>query len=165
MVTFDEIKSGFWGPGGHGVQSPLTDEMVREAEDILGVTLPGELLELLRIQNGGVAAKGNCIFPTAVATSWAEGHIPFADLMGIGRTDGSLSLLNTPYLVEEWDLPEPLVLLSGDGHYWIGLDYRKVGPADEPEVTWFDTDSAEHVVVAPTFRSFVEGLGGEHGES
>jgi hypothetical protein len=53
-------------------------------------------------------------------------------LHGIGPAGqaGTTTLLDTPYLVQEWELPTPVVLLSGDGHYWIALDYRVV---DRPE--------------------------------
>lgn len=50
------------------------------------------------------------------------------------------------------------MLLSGDGHYWIGLDYRTCGNDGEPSVTWFDTDFGTELLLAGDFRSFVEGL-------
>ncbi|MET9675932.1 hypothetical protein ABZY68_22955 [Streptomyces sp. NPDC006482] len=78
--------------------------------------------------------------------------------MGIGTGGHGLSLLDTPYLVEEWGLPSPVVLLSGDGHYWVGLDYRAYGALREPSVTWFDTDSGAELPLAADFRAFVEGL-------
>ncbi|WP_243460428.1 hypothetical protein [Streptomyces sp. M54] len=56
MARFDEAMTTFWEDGGFGVHQPLTDEMVREAERALGVTLPLALLDLLRIQNGGIVA-------------------------------------------------------------------------------------------------------------
>ncbi|MEU4098832.1 SMI1/KNR4 family protein [Streptomyces sp. NPDC026673] len=158
MARFDEVKAAFWGDGDYGVQSPLTDEAVRDAECVLGVTLPAALLDLLRLRNGGSAAAGHNAFPTGRPTSWSEDHVPFADVMGIGRREGMLSLLDTPYLVAEWQLPSPIVLLCGDGHYWIGLDYRTCGPDGEPSVTWFDAELGTELALAGTFRAFVEGL-------
>ncbi|MEV6248733.1 hypothetical protein AB0M38_21360 [Streptomyces sp. NPDC051742] len=46
MARFDEVMATFWDDGDYGVQQPLTDEMVREAERALGVTLPSALLAL-----------------------------------------------------------------------------------------------------------------------
>ncbi|MCF3105750.1 SMI1/KNR4 family protein [Streptomyces roseoverticillatus] len=158
MGRFDEVMPTFWGDGDYGVQQPLTDEMAREAARVLDVTLPSALLDLLKVQNGGIVAAGHDAFLTRQPTSWSEDHVPFADLMGIGRRDGMTSLLDTPYLVEEWGLPAPLVLLSGDGHYWIGLDYRICGRDGEPSVTWFETDLEGELVPADDFRSFVEAL-------
>ncbi|MFF4330701.1 SMI1/KNR4 family protein [Streptomyces sp. NPDC048387] len=157
-ARFEEVKATFWGDGGYSVQPPLTDEMVREAERLLGVTLPSALLDLLRVQNGGDVAADHDAFPTSRPTSWSEDHVPFDGLMGIGRCDGTTSLLDTPYLVEEWGLPAPLVLLAGDGHCWIALDYRTCGRDGEPSVTWFETDLDTELVLAADFRSFVEGL-------
>ncbi|MFD9502578.1 SMI1/KNR4 family protein [Streptomyces sp. NPDC060035] len=158
MARFDEVKTAFWGDGEYGVQPALTDEATHEAEHLLRVTLPSDLLDLLRVQNGGSVTQERNAFPVSTPNSWSESHVPLADLMGIGRRDRMSSLLDTPYLAEEWELPSPVVLLSGDGHFWIGLDYRVCGRDGEPSVTWFDTDHAVEQALAGNFRSFVEGL-------
>lgn len=120
--------------------------------------LPDSLLELLTVRNGGSVSTDYDAFPTTEPTSWADDHVPFEDVMGIGATGDGLSLLDTPYLVTEWGLPSPVVLLSGDGHYWVALDYRKGGTSGEPSVTWFDTELRTELPLAPNFRSFVEAL-------
>ena len=152
---FEQVKAKFWSSGADGVRPNLTVEMVRAAEQTLGVRLPSALLDLLRIQNGGAVAAAWDAFPMAEPNSWSETHVPFDMLMGIGPHD---SILDTPYLVQEWGLPSPLVLLSGDGHCWVALDYRACGPAGEPSVTWFDTELETEAPLAPDFRSFVEAL-------
>jgi hypothetical protein len=157
VADFDEIKAVFWGDGTYAVQPPLTDEAVREAENLLGVSLPAALIDLLRVRNGGLVACGRRRFPTTAPTSWAADHVPLTDLMGIGRTKGVTSLLDAPYLIEEWELPAGLVPVSGDGHCWIALDYRE---SAEPTVTWVDTDLRAELALAPDFRSFIEGLTG-----
>ncbi|GAA2324968.1 SMI1/KNR4 family protein [Streptomyces kunmingensis] len=148
----------FWADGDLGVQPPLTDETVGEAERVLGVTLPSALTDLLWVQNGGIVADEHGAFPTGQPTSWSEGHVPFDALMGIGPSGQTPSLLDTPYLVTEWGLPSSIVLLSGDGHYWIGLDYRGCGPDGDPSVTWFDTDLDTDLTLAGVFKTFVEKL-------
>ena len=158
MNRFDEVVATFWNIGDIGVQEPLTDEMVQETESELGVTLPPTLLDLLRVQNGGIVADGHDAFPTSQPTSWSEDHVPLDHLMGIGRNERVASLLDTPYLVEEWGLSKSLVLLSGDGHCWIALDYRVCGRDGEPSVTWIETDLNAELALADDFRSFVEGL-------
>ncbi|MFD4641961.1 SMI1/KNR4 family protein [Lentzea sp. NPDC058436] len=145
----------FWTDGTHGVQAPLTDEAVREAEALLGVRLPEALLELLRVQNGGTVVDELSAHPTTERTSWAPDHVPFDSLLGIGTAEGTLSLLDTPYLVEEWGLPSPVVLLTGDGHTWIALDYREGG---EPSVVWLDADNESELPLAPDFTTFLNGL-------
>ncbi len=48
------------------------------------------------------------------------------------------------------------MLLDGDGHTWIALDYRK--PGREPPVIFIESDSKESTVLAPTFAAFFEAL-------
>ncbi|MFD3930212.1 SMI1/KNR4 family protein [Streptomyces sp. NPDC058614] len=158
MARFDEVKATFWGDGPHGVQPPLTDEAVQEAELELGVRLPTSFLDLLQGQNGGLVADRWDAFPTDVPTSWSEDHVPLDMMMGIGRHDDQLSLLDSPYLVKEWGLPSPVVLLSGDGHCWIPLDYRVCGRQGEPSVAWFDADWKSELTLAANFEAFMEGL-------
>lgn len=164
MARYDEVRAAFWGDG-DDVSPPLTDELVARAEDVLGVTLPADLLDLLRLRDGGAVADVWSALPTGRPTSWSESHVPFAELMGIGRLPatetgftGPMSLLDTPYLVAEWELPSPIVLLSGDGHWWIALDYRECGPRGEPSVTWFDAEDESELALAADFRSFVQAL-------
>ncbi|GAA3372916.1 SMI1/KNR4 family protein [Streptomyces racemochromogenes] len=138
-------------PVGDQAQPPLTDAVVEDAERRLGVRLPASLLEILRVRNGGVVADAWNAFPTEVPTSWSGN-------LGIGRHDGRLSMLDTAYLAEEWGSPSPLVLLSGDGHCWIALDYRGCAVDEEPSVTWFDVDDSSELPLAADFRAFVERL-------
>ncbi|MCX5214173.1 SMI1/KNR4 family protein [Kitasatospora sp. NBC_00240] len=159
MARFEDLQHVFRNTdSGVGVQPALSDQAVLEAEGLLNVTLPASLLDLLRQQNGGLVVSGRDAFPTSRPTSWASDHAPFDIVMGIGRREQTLSLLDNPYLVDEWGLPTEVVLLSGDGHYWIGLDYRTCGPRGEPSVVWFDTDADSELPLAPDFRSFVAGL-------
>ncbi|MDQ0794889.1 SMI1/KNR4 family protein [Streptomyces sp. B1I3] len=156
---FDEVRASFWDGGDHyGAQPPLSEEMAEDAQRLLGVRLPPLLLALLRVQNGGAVAAHRDAFPTGVPTSWSEDHVPFGELMGIGRRERMTSLLDTPYLVEEWGLPPAVVLLAGDGHCWVALDYRDCGPQGEPSVTWFEADPYAELVLAPDLASFVGGL-------
>jgi SMI1-KNR4 cell-wall len=155
VADFDEIKVAFWGDGTYDVQPPLTEEAIKEAEALLGVRLPAALLDLLRVQNGGMVACGRRRYPTTEPTSWADDHVPLPDLMGIGHTRGVTSLLDVPYLVEEWGLPAGVVPISGDGPTWVALDYRR---NSEPTVVWLE--DGREVALAPDFRSFVEGLTG-----
>ena len=58
-------------------------------------------------------------------------------------------------MIKEWGLPENLVLLCGDGHWWIALDYRK---GEVPSVTWFDTEIDQDIHLADSFSQFLNGL-------
>lgn len=135
---------------------PLTDEMVVVAEWELKVKLPPEYIALLRLQNGGYTHGFG--FPMTQRTTWAEDHVPLNALAGI-VTDRSIrtaqNILDTPYLTEEWGLSSRQVLLNGDGHWWITLDYRH---GAVPSVAWIDVECDEDVQVAPSFAKFLEGL-------
>jgi hypothetical protein len=160
VAPFDEVAASFWHTTiTHGMLRPLTQDMVSAAERVLGVTLPDDLLRLLRIQNGGVVADAWDACP-ADATFYADDHVPFDQLFGIGPAGevDALSLLDTPYLVQEWDLPTPCVLLSGQGHYWVALDYRICGSHGVPSVAWIDNEMEHELQLAPDFRAFAERL-------
>jgi hypothetical protein len=159
MTSFDRVAATFWHPGNDNLTlPPLTDRRLAQAQAELGVTLPAELVHLLRLRNGGVVADDWDACPAA-PNSWAPDHVPFDHLMGIAPPGhDTLSMLDTAYLVAEWDLPSPIVLLSGDGHTWTALDYRTCGPAGTPPVVWLTADLDADLQIAPDFRGFVERL-------
>lgn len=160
MASFDQVAVSFWHPEIERLRlPPLTDELIVDAEAQLGVTLPPDLIHLLRIQNGGVIADAWDACP-ADTNFYAEDHVSFDRLHGIGPAGQAqtITLLDTPYLVREWDLPSPVVLLSGQGHYWLALDYRDCGPAGQPRVVWIDNEMDHELTLAPNFRTFVERL-------
>lgn len=152
IITYPDIE----GPR-------LTDEMVHAAEETLGVTLPTAYLEELREANGGYLTEP-AAFPMSVPTRWADDHVPFMSLNGIpavgdaGPFGTGGGILATPYLTTEWGLPARLVLLCGEGHWWIALDYRAAGPHGEPSVVWIDVDGDEDIQIAENFATFRAGL-------
>ncbi|MVN79216.1 SMI1/KNR4 family protein [Hymenobacter sp. HMF4947] len=136
------------------VPPPLTTEFIQQAEQQLAVHLPADLLALLKQQNGGYTR--GFVYPMAHPTSWAENHVPFDELFGLLPSDrGGASILDSGYLTQEWGVPEKQVLLSGDGHWFITLDYRH---GSEPRVAWIDTEMEEDVPVADSFSTFLAGL-------
>lgn len=150
------IEAGdFWSSNYYG-HPPLTDEMVEVAERTLGVELPAEYIELLRIQNGGYT-KGFG-YPMTQRTTWSDNHVPFHDLAGIvvdPTISTPLNILNSSEMTEEWGIPPAQVLLSGDGHWWITLDYRT---GERPSIAWIDVECGEDIQVAPSFAAFLDGL-------
>ena len=132
-------------------QTILTEELIAFAEEQLQVKLPAKFLHLLRQQNGGA------IMPLAFAptepNSWADDHVQIDAFYGIALNAG---ILLTPYLLQEWDLPEGLVLFAGDGHHWFAFDYRKA--TDNPPITYIEPDSDVDFVLASNFETFLQGL-------
>ena len=148
-------KSKFWGTN-HYNHPPLTEEMIAVAEKSLDVKLPALLIELLRIQNGGYTA--GFAFPMTQRTSWSPDHIPFTELYGIVLdpfNETTQNMMDTGYMTDEWGLPVKQVLLTGEGHWWITLDYRE---SQIPCVRWIDVECNEEVVVAEDFDTFINRL-------
>lgn len=145
----------FWDNNCH-TKEPLTTEMVGYAEKSLNVKLPQRLIDLLLIQNGGYT-KGFA-FPMTESTTWSDTHVPLDELFGIAISqsiDRAQNILDTEYLIEEWGLPEKQVLICGDGHWWITLDYRN---SDIPSVRWIDCECDEDIHIADTFEDFIDKL-------
>jgi len=147
--------SEFWGNNYYKHPS-LTNEMIQFAQESFDIKLPALLIDLLKIQNGGYTQ--GFVFPMNRRTSWSANHVPFDSLSGI-VTDPSIktaqNILDTEYMIKEWDLPEKQVLLTGDGHWWITLDYRN---GVNPTVCWIDVDSEEDIELAASFEDFFNGL-------
>lgn len=141
---------------------PLTDEMVARAEETLGRSLPSSYLELMRRCNGGYL-RDTCV-PTSRPTSWAPDHVSVRAIFGVpavddnGRFGTGAGLLSTPYMISEWGLPNDVVLLDGDGHTWIALDYRGTGEGEEPPVVWLDVERDDELTIALSFGELVRSL-------
>jgi len=78
------------------------------------------------------------------------------EIAGIGSE--GVSLLESFALNAEWEQPDELVLLSGDGHWWIALDYRERGREAEPPVVFYENGSdgaPDDLRLADSFREFV----------
>ncbi|MDQ0271640.1 SMI1/KNR4 family protein [Cytobacillus purgationiresistens] len=131
---------------------PATDAEIIEAEKQLKVKLPDSYIRLVKEQNGGRSIHN--AFPTKVATSWEEDHIQIDEFHGIGGE--GMSILDSGYLIQEWELPEDIVLISGDGHSWVALDYRK--RKENPSVIYLDSEMEQTIELADSFDEFLQGL-------
>ncbi|KMK70939.1 SMI1 / KNR4 family protein [Bacillus safensis] len=129
----------------------INAEEVAKAEKKLGVTLPDTYKKLILEQNGGYIVHN--AFPTSHPNSWAEDHIQFNHLLGIAEDEG---IMDSAYLIKEWELPEGLVLINGDGHTWVAMDYRKT--KENPAIHYFDVEMEEDFKLANSFDEFIEGL-------
>lgn len=138
---------------------PLTDDVIANAERQLGVRLPKSYLDALRIKNGG-STIGNSIklpvqyVPDHLRHYIDHGYISVRDINGIGSGDDTI--LETDYFVGEWGLPSPIVILSGEGHWWIAFDYRVV--QENPPIVFLDSDSGDTLHVSDDFASFLASI-------
>ena len=139
----------------------VTDELIHEVDAILGVMLPDTYINLMRQHNGGYIPEHlvriEAAIPPLLAYYIDNGFVSVGSIYGI-NTDpqGELSIARTTYLIEEWDLPKGLVLLDGDGHTWIALDYRQA--ETNPPVIFLISDGGHHFNIASDFEDFIARL-------
>jgi hypothetical protein len=135
---------------------PLDDDMVRRAEEVLGVSLPRAYVDVLRQRNGGTLVRG-CI-PTDFPNSWAEDHVEINAILGIGGEWGVES--KSPYWIREWRYPDVgvvIAMLPSGGHDTVMLDYSKSGPHGEPGVVYVDEARVPRPI-ADSFDDFLARL-------
>ncbi|MCM2990319.1 SMI1/KNR4 family protein [Bacillus safensis] len=128
----------------------INERGIAKAEKKLGVILPDTYKKLILEQNGGYTLHN--AFPTNQPNGWAEDHVSFDHLRGIAKGEG---IMDSDYLIEEWELPEGLVLICGDGHTWIALDYRET--KEHPPVHYFDLEYETDFKLADSFDELIAG--------
>jgi hypothetical protein len=125
------------------VQPALTNEVLAEAEQLIGHKLPIEYIELLKIQNGGY------IRHTIVETAHSV-------IAGIGPYYPSITDDHDWSESEDWGLSfklNGLVPFDGDGHWHICFDYRN--QQVEPEITLVDIESDSEQAIAKNFKEYL----------
>jgi len=150
-----KISDDFWDENFYN-HPKLTDGMIEVAETSLNVKLPNLLIDLLRVQNGGYV--NGLVFPTKEKTSWADSHIALSELYGIVTNKSKetcQNILDSEYLANECGLPAKQVVLSGDGHWFITLDFRE---GENPTIRWIDLECNQDIHIADTFDEFINGL-------
>ena len=130
-------------------KAPLTEAKLRKAEKELGYQLPKTFRKLLLEQNGG-SVRFNAYRLKDGFTIDDESFIECSYIQGVGEDPG---ILDSPEIIEEWGMPKELILLNGDGHIWIALDYRN--NKDEPSVVYIENDSKEYITIADSFDDFI----------
>lgn len=129
----------------------LTDKDIEFAEKCFSIKIPKKYIELLKIQNGGFI-NFNAL---DVRGKFYEGnnYIYIDHLLGVKQNEG---ILQTDYLKNEWDIKkENIVIISGNGHSWIALDYNMTVD-NEPSVIYIDTN--EETKITKIFNNFGEML-------
>jgi hypothetical protein len=129
----------------------LNDSDIERAESFFNVKLPYEYVSILKKQNGGYIIYN--AHPSPVPTSWSDNSVSLDHIKGIGK---GMGILNNAYLIKEWDLPEGIIVISGDGHSFIGFDYRIT--KNEPTVIYVDTQNNKEVTLASNFKEFLNNL-------
>lgn len=127
----------------------LTDDVLTEVEGRLGVKLPDDYLEALRIQNGGYVEQRD------LPITWnGQDDIALVDsIAGVGLNKG---LIESKALLKEWGVEDDrLIAFAGDGHFFLVFDYRE---GSEPNIAYIDTDTEQIDILFDTFSQFSEAL-------
>ncbi|WP_342514084.1 SMI1/KNR4 family protein [Sporosarcina sp. FSL K6-1522] len=136
------------------INEPVTQEEIEAAEATLDVTLPDDFLAFLKRSNGGYVNYNKRAFPVDFSIESGDIFIEVEEIKGLDAE----GILQSEYLVEEWDLPQNLLLFSGSGHAWVGFNYDG---RDIPNIVYAEPDEGDgnnFHVLADTFTEFVQKL-------
>ncbi|ROR98006.1 SUKH superfamily protein [Sinobacterium caligoides] len=86
---------------------------------------------------------------------FGDGFYEIGSFHGLDPNEGQ-SIFDSEWLSQEWELPEKLVLIEGDGHEWLALDYRR--SSEEPKVIIIESEGCTYKVLASNFNAFIESL-------
>lgn len=156
---------------------PAQEEDIREAEEVLSVILPDSYKRFVKKTNGVYLSARYPIleFTEELSTFLSNDFVPVFDILGVNKLEHrhnnfelnelieewgvegekvcTDSIIETEYLSNEWNLPKSLVLLSGDGHTWIALDYRQV--EKDPPVIFIESENCHWCKIADNFEQFL----------
>jgi DNA-directed RNA polymerase subunit M/transcription elongation factor TFIIS len=131
-----------------------TEERIEQFEKEHNIKLPEEYIRYAGSKHSWVVK-----LPPSESEStkyyFGEGFYQIGELSGLDP-DKYRSIFDSPALVQEWKLPKDLVLIDGDGHTWLALDYRDSNM--EPKVIVIESDESNHLLVANNFGEFIDSL-------
>jgi len=146
---------------------PMNEEVVKEAEEILGVQLPKLYIQLLHQQNGG-----ELTYPYFELEFKDIDEEPFTIRHHIGYIEGicfekdDISIMSSKEMLEEEFLERKgisvlsneFVVLWSDYHHWLVLDYR-ITKENPPVLFIFEDYSGKEITwnsrkIGDTFDDF-----------
>lgn len=129
----------------------LTSEDIDKAEKHFRVKLPKTYIDTLREKNGG-----NLLYnalPISLNRWEGDNYLLIEHLLGIKENEG---IMMTDYYVKEWQIKRKnIILLSGDGHEWLALDYNH---SVNPKVIYIDTEEDKIIELYSSFDEMVDNL-------
>ncbi|MFP7287353.1 SMI1/KNR4 family protein [Shouchella clausii] len=131
--------------------NPLENDTVKFVENHFQVKLPESYVNLLKEQNGGYLSRNKYPFKH----DNEDEDIEIDHLLGLSIKNNE-GILQSEYFINEWGLPQHLILISGDGHGWVCLDYRSVN--ENPPVIFIDVEVEKEHRLADSFAEFINNL-------
>ncbi len=133
------------------------DEAIAKFEGEFALALPASYKSFLgtndptKMESHFLRVNGH--IPDNLKYYISDGFIEVDGFLGTRIKDGGF-VLDCSYLAKEWEIPEGLVLIAGDGHTWIALDYREC--MKEPSVVFIAGDDWSSIHIASSFEKFME---------
>ncbi|WP_027408487.1 SMI1/KNR4 family protein [Anoxybacteroides tepidamans] len=146
----------FWKDNSEQTMSPISEELIKNAEDILGIKLPLSYIELIKQKNGGELNYPYFILPDGQRES-----IPNMEGICLAPDEGT-SILSLKEMLQEVQLPQEFFVLWSDFHHWVVLDYRHT--KSEPPVLYIRENYScedvtwEFIEIAHSFADFLHQL-------
>lgn len=126
------------------------NESIAAYELKYGFKIPEQYIDFAGTHSDHVVKLPSCV-PGENDTYFGEGFYEIGTYRGLDPNEDS-SIFDSSWLVREWELPEKLVLIEGDGHAWLALDYRQ--STAEPRVIVIESENSTYKVLANNFQSF-----------
>lgn len=127
-------------------------ERIKMFEDEYGVRLPPEYTQYAGTDGSRVVKLPSCD-NYSTQFYFGEGFYTVGKFAGIEPDPYGTSIFDSASLTEEWGLPKKIVLIEGDGHTWLALDYRESNT--DPKVIVIESDEGNSLLVADNFKEFV----------
>ncbi|MEN2467919.1 SMI1/KNR4 family protein [Ornithinibacillus sp. JPR2-1] len=139
---------------------PLDDKTIEKVEGKLGIKFPVSYINLLKEKNGGELKCNRYpyVYEQDVDEEDPEANadLTIEFLHGIS-TKKSEGVLESIYLIKEWELPKDIVILSGNGgERFIAFDYRQT--KTNPPIILIDTEMEFEDVIAANFEELLSKL-------
>lgn len=127
------------------------EERIKIFEKEYGIKLPNEYIKYAGTNDSWVVKLPPC---NSESTQYyfGEGFYEIGEFSGLDP-EKYRSIFDSSALIDEWELPKKLVLIDGDGHTWLALDYRESNK--DPKVIVIESDEGNSLVVANNFKEFV----------
>lgn len=144
---------------GHCTELPAVDpvERLAEFEQQYGLKLPDSYSELI-LPTGEAVEVNKSVIVQPSGNARIDRFLSGRNRLSVGRIFGVAGLeldtiFCTEYMTLEWGLPEDLVLLEGDGHCWLALDYRS--QSHDPPVIFIESAECSWLTVAPNLAALI----------
>lgn len=126
----------------------IKQEDIRDIEKKYNCKLPNDYINFLEFQNGAILNKN--LIKGYEEDIWIE------SISGINGLEINNVLPESDYFISEWELPNKLLLIYGEGHWWISFDYRNLNPDNTPKISYIDLELNRDIVIANSFTELLE---------